>query len=155
MTRIGPPNSWTTVLVDPANSAVADPAKVIVGQPRPLSRDRVVWASPLNGVGSPVKRYYPDHPSTELCYFGLDFSFVIPYGVGIVSGVLNIFVNASPPVPADADWTAQPVVVQGRSIYALLTGGVLGTDYQLRWTATDSVGGVWPRTALILCAETI
>jgi len=154
MTRIGPPNSWTTVLVDPANSAVADPAKVIVGQPRPLSRDRVVWASPLNGVGSPLKRYYPDHPSTELCYFGLDFSCVIPYGVGIVSGTLEIFTNASPPVAADGDWTAQPVEVRGRAIYALLTGGVTGTDYQLRFTATDSMGSVWPRTALILCAET-
>jgi hypothetical protein len=154
MTSIGPSNSWTTVLVDPANRGVADPAGFIVGQPRPLSRDRVVWALPLNGVSSPAKRYYPDHPSTELCYFGLDFSFVIPYGVGIAAGALSIFTNANPPAPADADWTKGAVVVQGRSIYALLTGGVLGTDYQLRWTATDSVGSIWPRMALILCAQT-
>lgn len=154
MSSIGPPNAWTTILVDPANRPVSDPAQVIIGQPRPLSRDRVVWAQPLNGVGAPVKRYYPDHPSTELCYFGLDFSFVIPYGVGIVSGTLAIFTNGNPPVAADADWTVQPVLVQGRAIYALLTGGVLGTDYQLRWLAADSAGSVWPRTALILCAET-
>jgi hypothetical protein len=154
MTAIGPPNVWTRIVVDPAGAALADPANFIVGQPQPLSRDRVVWALPLNGVGSPAKRYYPDHPSTEMCYFGLDFSFVIPYGVGIVSGVLNIFTNANPPAPADADWTKTPVVVQGRAVYALLTGGVTGTDYQLRWTATDSMGSVWPRTALILCAET-
>jgi hypothetical protein len=154
MTRLGPANSWTSVLVDPANRALADAQKAIIGKPRPLSRDRVVWALPLNGVASPAKRYHPDHPSTETCYFGLDFSFVVPYGVGVVSGVLNIFTNAATPVPADGDWTKQPAVVQGRAIYALLSGGVTGTDYQLRFTATDSMGGVWPRTALVLCAET-
>jgi hypothetical protein len=35
-----------------------------------------------------------------------------------------------------------------------LTGGVSGTDYQIKWTATDSAGNVWPRTALVLCADT-
>ena len=155
MTALGPANSWTTVVVDPAAGALFDPSsETIVGQPRPLSRDRVVWALPLNGVSAPAKRYHPDHPSTELCYFGLDFSFVIPYGVGVASGSLAIFTNANPPVPADSDWTVQPVVVQGRAIYALLTGGVTGTDYQLRWTANDTMGSVWPRTALVLCAET-
>jgi hypothetical protein len=155
MTALGPANSWTTVVVDPAAGAVGDPStQTLVGKPRPMSRDRVAWALPLNGVAAPAKRYHPDHPSTELCYFGMDFSFVVPYGVGIASGALSIFTNANPPVAADADWTAQPVEVQGRAIYALLTGGVTGTDYQLRFTATDSMGSVWPRTALILCAET-
>jgi hypothetical protein len=154
MTAIGPANSWTRIVVDPAGAALADPQQAIVGQPQPLSRDRVVWALPLNGVAAPAKRYHPDHPSTENCYFGLDLSFVIPYGVGIASASLSIFTNANPPVAADSDWTAGAVVVQGRSIYALLTGGVIGTDYQLRWTATDTMGSVWPRTALILCAQT-
>lgn len=154
MTAIGPPNSRTEILVDPANNGIADPSNVIVGRPRPLSRDRVVWAQGLNGAASPAKRYYPDHPSTELCYFGMDLSAVVPPGVGLVSGELAIFTNVANPVAADGDWTVGTVEVHGRSIYALLTGGVLGTDYQLRWTATDSVGSVWPRMALILCAET-
>lgn len=154
MTSIGPANSWTTLLVDPANQAVADPSNVVVGQPQPLSRDRIVWALPLNASGGATKRYLPDHPSTETCYFGLDLSFVIPYGVGVASASLAIFTNSATPVPADADWTAGPVVVRGRSIYALLSGGVIGTDYRLSWTAVDTMGSVWPRTALILCAET-
>lgn len=141
-------------MVDPAGRGLADPNQVIVGKPRPLSRDRVAWALPLNGVGAPAKRYYPDHPPSELCYFGLDFSPVIPYGEGIASVALAIFTNVASPQPADADWTKGTPMVRGRSVYALLTGGVAGTDYQLRWTATDTAGSVWPRMALILCAET-
>jgi hypothetical protein len=101
-----------------------------------------------------TKRYYPEHPPSEVCNFGMDYSFVIPFGVGIASGSLAIFNNLATPVAADADWTVQAVQVRGRAIYALLTGGVPGTDYQLQWTAVDTQGNVWPRTALILCAET-
>ena len=32
--------------------------------------------------------------------------------------------------------------------------GVDGKDYQLRWSATDTSGNVFPRTALLLCAQT-
>jgi hypothetical protein len=100
------------------------------------------------------KRYIPEHPPSEACNFGLDYSFVIPFGVGIASGSLAIFTNLATPVPADADWTVGTVEVRGRAIYALLTGGVPGTDYQLRWTATDTQGNIWPRTTLCLVAET-
>jgi hypothetical protein len=100
------------------------------------------------------KRYLPEHPPAESCSFGVDFSFVIPFGVGISSGSLAIFTNLATPVPADADWVKGPVMVQGRAIYALLSGGVAGTDYQLVWTATDTQGNIWPRTTLCLCAET-
>jgi hypothetical protein len=90
-----------------------------------------------------------------VCYFGFDFSMMIPFGEGIASGALSFFTNVANPAAADADWTVvSPPEVRGRSVYALLTGGVEGTDYQLRWTATDTAGGVWPRTALVLCAET-
>ena len=155
MTSIGPPNSWTTILVDPAARGVADPFNAVIGKPRPLSRDRVIWGLSLNGVSSPAKRYQPDHPSSEVCYFGFDFSPMIPYGEGIVSGTLAFFTNVANPVAADADWTViSPPEVRGRAIYALLTGGVVGTDYQLRWSATDTAGSVWPRTALVLCALT-
>jgi hypothetical protein len=100
------------------------------------------------------RRYTPEHPPGEHCNFGLDYSFVIPPGVGISAGTLSIFTNTVTPTPADADWTVGPVTVRGRAVYSLLTGGQEGVDYQLRWTATDTDGNVWPRTTLVLCAQT-
>jgi hypothetical protein len=44
--------------------------------------------------------------------------------------------------------------VRGRALYAMLAGGVAGTDYQLKFTAVDTAGNTWPRTALVLCADT-
>lgn len=100
------------------------------------------------------RRYTPEHPPGESCSFGLDFSFVIPPGVGLESGELKILTNSAAPVDATADWTIGPVMVRGRALYAMLAGGVLGSDYQLHWKAVDSLGNVWPRTALVLCAYT-
>jgi|SRR5215471_9460788 len=99
------------------------------------------------------RRYTPEHAPGEQCDYGLDFSFVIPPGVGITTGDLAIFTNVANPVES-ADFTIGPVTVQGRTIYANLSGGVAGTDYQLRWNATDTDGNSWPRTALVLCAQT-
>lgn len=100
------------------------------------------------------RRYTPEHPPGEQCNYGLDYSFVIPPGVGIQSGSLLIFTNTANPAAADSDWTKGTVYVRGRAIYCNLTGGVAGTDYQLRWTVTDTEGNIWPRTTLQLCAET-
>jgi hypothetical protein len=100
------------------------------------------------------RRYTPEHPPGESCNFGLDFSFILPVGVGVKSGTLAIQTNTANPVDASADWTMGPVTIRGRAIYAMLSGGVSGTDYQLKWTATDSAGNVWPRTALVLCGDT-
>jgi hypothetical protein len=100
------------------------------------------------------RRYTPEHPPGEACNFGLDYSFIIPPGVGISSGALAIFTNTVAPVAADTDWTKGPVTVLGRAVYANLSGGIEGKDYQLRWTATDTNGGIWPRTTLILVAQT-
>jgi hypothetical protein len=100
------------------------------------------------------RRYTPEHPPTESCNFGLDYSFIIPPGVGIASGSLAIFTNTVPPVAADADWTKGAVTVRGRAVYAMLSGGIEGKDYRLVWTATDSNGNIWPRTTLCLVAET-
>jgi len=99
------------------------------------------------------RRYTPEHAPGEQCDYGLDFSFVIPPGVGITTGDLAIFTNVANPVES-TDFTIGPVTVQGRTIYANLSGGVAGTDYQLRWNATDTDGNSWPRTALVLCAQT-
>ena len=100
------------------------------------------------------RRYRPEHAPGESCSFGLDYSFIIPVGVGIEQGTLSIFTNTATPTPADADWQKGPVEVRGRAVYAMLSGGVSGVDYQLVWTVVDSAGNVWPRTCLVLCAPT-
>jgi hypothetical protein len=100
------------------------------------------------------RRYEPEHPAGEKCGFGMDFSPLLAPGSGIVSGSLRIFTNTAVPANAANDWTMGPVTVLGPAVYAVLAGGVSGQDYQLVWTATDSDGNVWPRTALVLCAPT-
>jgi hypothetical protein len=100
------------------------------------------------------RRYSPEHPPGESCNFGLDYSYVIPPGVGITSGTLHIFLNTYPYSSADTDWTASPVTVSGRTVYCRLTGGVEGKDYRLTWTVIDTDGNSWPRTTLCLCAQT-
>jgi hypothetical protein len=100
------------------------------------------------------RRYTPEHPPGEECNFGMDFSFIVPVGVGLSSGSLTIWTNRVPPVEDNTDWTIGAVTVRGRAVYASCTGGVEGTDYQFRWVATDTDGKIWPRTALCLCAQT-
>lgn len=100
------------------------------------------------------RRYTPEFAPGENSLVGMDFSYVIPPGVGIASGTLAIYTNTAMPVQAAKDFAVGPVTVRGRSLYASLSGGVDGTDYQLRWSATDTNGNVWPRTALLLCAQT-
>ena len=99
------------------------------------------------------RRYSPEHPPGESCNIGLDYSPLIPPGVGVVGGSLAIFTNVAVPLPS-ADFSIGPVTINGRTVYARISGGVEGTDYQLRWSATDTQGNVWPRTCLLLCAQT-
>lgn len=100
------------------------------------------------------RRYTPEHSPGESCSFGLDYSFILPVGVGVETGTIQILTNTATPMDASADWTIGPVAVRGRAIYANLSGGVSGVDYQLKWTATDSAGNIWPRTVMVLCADT-
>ena|SRR3974390_174881 len=100
------------------------------------------------------RRYSPEHPSGESCVFGMDFAAIIPAGIELSSATLTIFTNTVPPVAADADWTKGAVQVHDSVCYATLSGGKVGTDYQLVWSATDSDGFIWPRTALCLCSPT-
>jgi hypothetical protein len=46
--NLWPPNSRPTIVVDPAANAVADPSRVIVGRPRALGRERLLYALPLD-----------------------------------------------------------------------------------------------------------
>jgi hypothetical protein len=100
------------------------------------------------------RRYTPEHPPGENSVYAYDFSFIIPPGIGISSGAVTIFTNVANPQDASSDWTIGAVNVLGRVIYASLTGGIEGKDYQIRWVATDTEGNVWPRTGLQLCAHT-
>jgi hypothetical protein len=122
------------------------------------------------------RRYTPEKPPQEISLFGMDFSYVLPPGVGLIDGFLEIFTNANPPIYAIADFVvmtgnqeiqyniydpSNPArrsvalgIIRGRAIYAGLTGGVDGTDYQLRWTVNDTAGNTWCRTGLVLVAQT-
>ena len=101
------------------------------------------------------RRYTPEIAPYESCQIGMDFSFVIPPGVAISSGTVGCFTNTANPIMS-SDLSLGAVTVRGRTLYAPITatGAALGKDYQLRWSATDSQGNIWPRTALLLCAYT-
>lgn len=100
-----------------------------------------------------TRRYSPEHPPSESCLFGMDFSFVLAPNTTIVAAHIDILVNEAPPI-ATKDWTIGAVEIEGAFVFARLTGGVEGVDYQIRWTVTDSDGNIFPRTALCLCALT-
>ena len=100
------------------------------------------------------RRYTPAWFPGEAALVGMDFSFVIPPGVGIQSGTLHFYQNIAVPVIADTDFDIGTVFALGRALYATLAGGTEGRDYQVRWQATDTDGYVWPRAALMLCALT-
>jgi hypothetical protein len=103
------------------------------------------------------RRYTPELAPGETSVFGMSFEYVIPKGIGIVSGSLEIY-NVADGVaagPADAV-TAGAVSVQGRLLYATVTAtqGADGIDYGLIWFARDTDGNIWPRTGVVLCAYT-
>lgn len=147
------------ILVDERGCAVGDPGDgsrlgFAADFPPGVLGGRIVAAASLgSSSASLVSRYQPSHPPGETCSFGMDYSALVPSGVGLVSGALSVWTNVASPVAADADWVVGEVVVRGRSLHAVLSGGVDGKDYQLRWSAVDSEGNVWPRTALCLVAR--
>ena len=100
-----------------------------------------------------TRRYTPEHSPGESCLYGMDFSYVIPPGVGITSATIDVGTDQTPG-PDWAPLTAGPTEIRGRTVYARLTGGHDTTDYWLKFTATDTDGNIWPRTGMILCART-
>lgn len=153
MTFVGAPSSRPGVLVDQNARGLFDPStQTIVGRPKPNWGERLLWCLPMDQSG--MQRYLPNHPTGETCYFGMDFSMVVPPGVGLTSGALSIFRNIALAPPGDSDFIVGPVEVRGRALYAQLSAGIAGYDYQLRWTANDTAGNVWPRTGLILVGQT-
>lgn len=100
------------------------------------------------------RRYSPEKSPRENCLVGMDFSFVLPKGVGISSAGVEVWTNTPGDVQPTADISTGPVYVRGRAVYSRMTGGIEGTDYQVRWTVTDTQGNTFERTGLMLCAQT-
>lgn len=84
----------------------------------------------------------------------MDFSLLLPMGVGIGQADLKIFNNTFLSPDVSVDWIIDPVTISGRQVWTRLQGGVDGQDYQLRWSVTDTDGQVFPKTALVLCSQT-
>jgi hypothetical protein len=99
-------------------------------------------------------RYLPSHPQGQSCQYALDFSAILPPGVGLASGLLTLTSNTVPPAPVPGDFVQGPVQINGRRLYASLSGGVTAKDYRLTWAGVDSLGNNWVRTCLLLCAQT-
>jgi hypothetical protein len=155
MKPLRPLSARATTIVDQTGLMIADPATgTVLGQQPIPPLAKLIYALATNTQSGINNRYLPSHPPYESCVFGIDLSDVIPLGVGIASGALNIYENVVPPAEANEDFTIGAVTVLGRALYATLTGGVDGTDYMLRWTATDTQGNIWLRTGLCLCAQT-
>ena len=110
------------------------------------------------------RRYYPEWAPGEAATIGMDFSPLLPVGVGITGGSLFIETNTANPIAAAGDFTSPSfdpgsggfilTQTRGRAVYCFLRGGVDGRDYRLIWTITDTTGQEWPRTALLLCSNT-
>jgi len=98
-------------------------------------------------------RFLPSHAPGESNLYALDFSAILPPGVTVASAGLTIQLNTVPPTPT-TDFTIGPVTTNGRRVYAELSGGVSANDYRITFAATDTLGNLWPRSALLLCAAT-
>jgi hypothetical protein len=143
------------LLADNAGYRLGDSAGNLLGTEQAAFVHRLLFARRTNRM--PIsRRYSPELAPGETAVFGMSFEYVIPRGVGIASGTLLLQSNTVPPGGV-TEITAGPVSVQGRVLYATVTAlpaAQLGADTRLTWTATDSDGNVWPRTALVLCAAT-
>ena len=100
-----------------------------------------------------ARRYQPSLPPGESAYLGMDFSPILPPGVILESASVTILTNTNPATPGGGGWTLQPPVILGRQAWVQATGGTEGVDYQIRFSAQDSRGNTWNRTALLLCAQ--
>jgi hypothetical protein len=143
-------------LADNAGYRLGDSAGNLIGTEPAVFVHRLLTARRTNRM--PIsRRYSPELAPGEVSVFGMSFEYVIPPGVGIVSGTLVILSTFTTPPSVATDVTAGAVSVQGRVLYATVTALLAagsGVDLQLVWTATDSDGNVWPRTTLVLLAAT-
>jgi hypothetical protein len=131
---------------DPWGNTLASPDGFLLGYPK-VAVSRYLPAE-MSG------RFTPKKPPAELAWFALDFMRVVGRGVGLAAVAVHAWTNTVMPVLADSDWTIGAPLIEGRIAYTQLGGGVDGSDYQLRFTVTDTDGNVFERTGLILVSET-
>jgi hypothetical protein len=142
-------SSRSVIVVDDHGRSVGSPDGNILGFPGPALGRRVMLALPTNGAGGgPSIRYSPPWAPGDFNAIGIDMSLVIPAGIGIQDALFEVLTNS-------ADFAVSPdPSIEERSVYVTMAGGVSGTDYQLKWTVSDSQGFLWHRTGLLLCALT-
>ena len=99
------------------------------------------------------QRYTPNHAPGDSASYGIDMSMVLPYGVAIAQVGVAFWTNATPPQPGSGI-TGTGGGTNGKQAWLTVNGGTAGVDYQLRWSVTDSLGNIWTRTGLLLCAQT-
>lgn len=92
------------------------------------------------------------HAPGDSAVYGLDFTELVAPGDGLATASLQIFTNTVAPT-LSADFVVGAVATLARIAYARITGGVSGTDYQLRFSSTDTQGNVFTRAALLLCTQ--
>lgn len=174
LTPLRPLSLRAEVLVDQNGFRVRDPStgSVVGWREVPIfTNARVVFALASNTQSGFTARYKPSKHPEEISLFGMDFSKVIPPGVGIFNdfndpdtlpGVI-LYTNTVPPVVVaplpggggEIDFGGGGVIyVIGRAVYVSIKGGVAGTDYIVEWYVTDTNGWVHVRDALMLCADT-
>jgi hypothetical protein len=138
------------LLVDERGRPIGSPDGYAVGFDSFSESARVIWAFPTNAPGGGMsRRYSPPWPPGDEGVVGIALDFVLP-----AIGGLPISAELTIDPLGDFLILTNPLTIAGRSVYATISGGVSGRDYQLRWTVTDGDGNIYQRTGLLLCAPT-
>lgn len=99
------------------------------------------------------QRYKPSHPAGQSAVYAVDFSNILPPGVGLSQPAIQFFTNTTPPGIATGI-TSSGGGFRGRMAWITIAGGVAGTDYLIQWTLIDSQNNTWIVTVLLMCAAT-
>lgn len=100
-----------------------------------------------------TRRYQPSHPAGQSATYAVDFSPMLPPGVGLATPGVQIQTNTVPPGLATGI-TASGGGFLGRMVWITIQGGIAGIDYLVTWTVADTAGNSWVVSVLLLCAAT-
>lgn len=99
------------------------------------------------------QRYQPSHAPDQSAVYAVDFSNMLPPGVGLSQPGVQIQTNTTPPGVA-LGITTSGGGFKGRQVWITISGGVAGTDYVITWTVSDTQQNSWVISVLLLCART-